>query len=57
MFRRISLSHPHRPPLHLLVALVAVLVAVVVVLIVAQTAGAAHCLPGFSEVTAAMAPD
>jgi hypothetical protein len=45
MFRRISLSHPHRPPLHLLIALVAVLVAEVVILIVAQTAGAAHYLP------------
>ncbi len=41
MFRRISLSHPQRPHLHLLVALAALLVAVVILLIVAQSAGAA----------------
>jgi len=41
MFRRISLSHPHRPHLHLLVAIVALIIAAVVVFFAVRSAGAA----------------
>jgi uncharacterized protein with FMN-binding domain len=44
MFRRISLSHPHRPHLHLLVAVLAVLIAAAIIFFAVQSAGAADLL-------------
>jgi uncharacterized protein with FMN-binding domain len=41
MFRRISLSHPHRPHLHLLVAIMALVIAAVVIFFAVRSAGAA----------------
>jgi hypothetical protein len=41
MFKRIFLSHPHRPTIHLLVVLAAVIAALAILFFVARSAGAA----------------